>query len=52
VSILPKIALLTAYYFIACLFEMLLTHKLALLLVVISSKMGWLKCWASGRATV
>ena len=31
-SILPRVALLTAYYFIACLF----THKLVLLLVVIS----------------
>ena len=30
----PKITLLTAYYFIACLLEMLFTHKLALLVVI------------------
>ena len=36
VSILPGVALLTAYYFTACILEMLFTHKLALLLVVIS----------------
>ena len=36
VSMLPKITLLTAYHFIACLLEMLFTHKMALLLVVIS----------------
>ena len=35
-SILPKTALVTAYHFIACLLKMLFTHKMALLLVVIS----------------
>ena len=31
---LPKNARMTAYHFLACLLEMLFTHKLGLLLVV------------------
>ena len=34
VSMLPKIALLTVYYFIACFLKIPFTHKLAILLVV------------------
>ena len=33
-SILPKVVLLTTYYFMASLFEILFTHQLVLLLIV------------------